>query len=170
MAADFLIPWSARVFVVCYYARICLDVTARKDAGTQRMGRYFWSAGCLIFLLHVALAFHYRHGWNHSLAYEHVLERTVAATGIPTGIGIYVNYCFGIIWLVDTFAWWRDLGWSQCRKAYWAVQALFGFLMLQSTAVFGPPFWIPVTVTAIVLLVALAVVQPWNRMPFPSTP
>ncbi|MEI8022201.1 MAG: hypothetical protein WCH39_28585 [Schlesneria sp.] len=57
-----------------------------------------------------------------------------------------------VLWLADTFFWWRDLSWPRHRRIYWAVQSVFAFLMFQATAIFGPPFWIPVVVLVITFL------------------
>ena len=156
MLADALVRWTARLFVACYVGRICIDAARLRDAGSQRSARWLWTVGCLVYLIHVAMAFHFVHGWSHAIAYEHVRQRTFNQTGLDSGVGLYVNYAFGVLWLADTFLWWHRLDWSERRIPYWTVQAIFGFLIVQATVVFGPSFWIPVSIAVAMLLMAVS--------------
>lgn len=144
MLADAIIRWTARVFVVCYIGRILVDVVGRRDSASQRFARWSWTIGCAFLLVHLAAAFHCVHDWSHGAAYDHVLKRTQEMTGVATGVGLYVNYAFAALWLADTILWWGALNWSERRIPYWIVQAIFAFLMIQATVVFGPPVWIVV--------------------------
>ena len=159
MPGDAIIRWTARLFVACYVGRLCVDAAGRRDGTSQRIARWLWTAGCVIFLLHVTAAFHFQHGWSHIAAFEHVRLRTLHDTGWDSGIGLYINYAFGVLWLVDVGLWWRRLDWSEKRLPYWTIQAIFAFLMSQATAVFGPPFWMPVCAAVALLLIALRVTK-----------
>ena len=160
MLDDALIRGTARLFVACYVGRLCLDAAGWRDASSQRVARWLWTAGCLGFVLHVAVAFHFQHGWSHAAAFEHVRLRTLRETGWDSGFGLYVNYAFGLLWSADTLLWWRQLDWPEKRVPYWTVQASFAFLMIQATAVFGPPFWKPACVAIGLLLVMLHMSRP----------
>jgi hypothetical protein len=155
MLADAIVRWTARLFVACYLGRICIDAARCRDARSQKLARGIWTVGCFACLAHVVAAFHFVHHWSHSAAYEHVLHRTLETTGFATGIGLSINHAFVLIWIADVFFWWRSLAWSDRPVPYWIVQILFGFLIFQATAVFGPAFWIPIVVMAILILVAL---------------
>ncbi len=159
MLGDAIIRWTARLFVACYVGRLCVDVAGRRDEPAQRVARWLWTVGGLILLLHVAAALHFQHGWSHAAAYEHVRQRTLHDTGWDSGIGLYINYVFGVLWLADTIFWWRRLDWSEQRSSYWAVQILFAFLTSQATAVFGPPFWMPIWTVVVLLLIVIG----WRR-------
>lgn len=163
MFGDALIRWTARLFVVCYVGRLCIDAGGRRDANSQRTARWLWTLGCVIFLLHVAVAFHFQHGWSHAAALEYVRQRTLRDTGWDSGIGLYINYAFGVLWLVDVSLWWRHLDWSEQRLPYWTVQIIFAFLMSQATVVFGPSFWRPVCI-ATVLLLAVIRLRSWRSI------
>lgn len=155
MLADSIIRWTARLFVACYLGRVAIDVAGRRDAVSQFWARAIWTVGFVLFLLHTAAAFHLLHGWSHDAACEHVLKRTTEATGFETGVGIYVNYGFGLLWLADVLMWWRDLRWTERRIPYWIVHVTFAFLILQATAVFGPAFWIPVAIVVVLGLIGV---------------
>ncbi len=152
MIGELLIRWTARLAVACYVARLAFDVEQKAEANWQQSARWWWTIGCFFFLLHVIAAFHFEHHWNHAAAYEATAKRTAEVTGWDSGFGLYVNEAFLILWLTDTLCWWQDLSWPQHRRIYWTVQSVFAFLMLQATAIFGPPFWIPVVVLVIVFL------------------
>lgn len=164
MPGDALIRWTARLFVACYVGRLCVDTAGRRDESAQRAARWWWTIGCGIFVLHVVAAFHFQHGWSHAAAFEHVRQRTLLDTGWDSGIGLYINHAFGLLWLADTVVWWRRLDWSQQRPMYWIVQSLFAFMMIQATAVFGPPFWRDICAAAVFILIALRV----TRRPLPA--
>ena len=155
MLADAIIRWTARLFVACYVGRLCVDAIGSRDTNSLCTARWLWTCGCALYFIHVAAAFHGMHHWSHAAAYEHVLTRTVEMTGFASGIGLYVNYAFGLLWLGDTVIWWLDPKWPDRIVPYYCVQALFAFLMFQATAVFGPSFWRPIAVAVIALLVIL---------------
>jgi hypothetical protein len=155
MLADSLIRWTARLFVACYILRLCVDAAGRWDAASQRLARWFWTMGCGIYMVHVLVAFHLMHGWSHEAAYEHVRQRTLHTTGLASGIGLYINYAFGVLWIADTLAWWRRLDWSERRVPYWIVQGIFAFLVSQATVALGPWFWTPISLIVLVGLVTL---------------
>jgi hypothetical protein len=108
-------------------------------------------------VIHVAASFHFVHAWSLSSAFDHVLKRTHEATGIASGAGLYVNFAFVVIWLVDTVLWWRDLAWVKHRIPYWSIQAIFAFLIIQSTVVFGPSYWWPVSAVLGLFLIGLRI-------------
>ena len=159
MLGDAAIRWTARLVVACYVGRLCIDVAGRREQAAQRAARWLWTAGCGIFLLHIAAAFHFQHGWSHAAAFEHVRQRTLHDTGLDSGVGLYINYAFAVLWLIDVSLWWRHLNWSGRRLPYWIVQSLFAFMMSQATVVFGPPYWLPIFVAVLLLLTALRVAK-----------
>lgn len=165
MLGDAVIRWTARLFVACYVGRLCVDAAGRRDKPAQRVARWLWTAGCVLFLLHVAAAFHFRHGGSHAAAFDHVRQRTLHDTGWDSGIGLYLNYAFGVLWLANTILWWRRTDWPEQRRAYWIVQSLFAFMICQATAIFGPPFWRPVGVAVVLLLIALRMTRRPSERP-----
>lgn len=151
MSGELLIRWSARLAVACYGARVIFDV---RPAGwnSSRAARLWWTIGCAIFLVHVAAAFHFHHHWNHAAAFDETAQRTAEMTGWNSGAGLYVNEAFLLLWLTDVALWWRNPSWPQNRRVYCVVQSIFAFLMIQATAVFGPPLWKPVVLVYLMIL------------------
>jgi hypothetical protein len=151
-----LIVWSARIFVVFYVVRLAIDLLVADPWRRERMARLVWTAGCFLFLFHLACAFQFLHNWSHAAAMDHVARRTYEVIGVSWGGGIYVNYAFALLWVVDVVWWWLRAAQGQPTPAayYWAVQAIFAFIFLNATAVFGPPFWKWIVAATLILLVA----------------
>src|SRR5437879_5846251 len=59
---------------------------------------------CIVFGFHVAAAFHFAHAWSHGVAYTATARQTKEATGWDWGGGLYANYAFTVVWLLDA-AW-----------------------------------------------------------------
>jgi len=76
-----------------------------------------WAAAFAAYLLHVAAAFHFVHGWSHAEAFDHAVKRTYEVTGIATGVGIWINYGFTLVWLADVLTWRVDLLRAQHAEA-----------------------------------------------------
>ena len=148
--ADILVRWTARIMVVCYLLRCWCDYRGFRKGNTETnavTSRWLWTAGCLLFLIHILSAFAFVHGFSHAAAYEHTSERTAAVIGVRWGGGIYVNHAFALFWLVDVILWWsKGTHWGYRSKAwYWSVQGIFAFMFVNATLIFGPSHWIWIT-------------------------
>ncbi len=109
-----------------------------------------WSAAYAVYVLHVAAAFHFVHGWSHAAAFDHAVKRTSEVVGVATGVGIWINYGFTLVWLADVLLWRVDLqvaqhtDWGRPRwiamlrapviRAAWI--AFFLFMTYNATLVF----------------------------------
>lgn len=151
-----LVRWTARGFVACYYLRYVLGGSASFTRSPQVAARRAWTVGCALCLIHFAAAFWLVHGGSHDQAYESVARRTAEMTGWSSGVGLYINYLFGLLWLADTILWWIAPRWHDRPGIAWPLHGFFAFLILQSTVVFGPGYWIPLTIPAVILLVVQA--------------
>ncbi len=117
-----------------------------------------WTAAAVIYLGHVAAAFHFVHGWSHAAALAHTAGRTEQVVGISTGLGLWVNYAFTLCWIVDVAGWWLrwhsrriDASSTSAPKTFspasklwrWFVVAwlaLFLFVTLNATVIFETGF------------------------------
>jgi hypothetical protein len=159
---ELLIAWSARVVVAFYLLRLAADVLIADPVRRDRWARWAWTAGCAVYLVHLAFAFQFLHHWSHAAAVEHAARRTFEVVGFEFGAGIFVNYVFTLLWIADVVLWWRRslTGKTVAPFYYWFVQAIFGFMMFNATVVFGPPFWRWVAAGALVVIVALRMLLP----------
>src|ERR1700733_10841482 len=91
---ELLIVWSARIVVLFYALRLAADVLVLEPTRRERWTRWVWTAGCALFLAHLALAFHFLHHWSHAAAVAHTAQRTNEVVGFSWGGGVYINYAF----------------------------------------------------------------------------
>lgn len=151
-----LVRWTVRLAVACYAVRVLADAA---DVGSLRLRRSLWTIGLVFYLAHVAAAFHVVHHWSHAAAWEETARQTAAVTGWNSGVGLWVNYAFTLLWFIDVVAWWM-VGPDhprRFRRVFAGIQTVFAFIIFNATAVFGPVFWRPV-VTAFGLALAAAFV------------
>ena len=156
-----LARWAIRIAVALYVWRVASELRQRRsviDSWIPSRGIVIiWSAGCVMYLIHVALAFDAFHDWSHDAAVEFTAVETERMVGIRRGEGVWVNYVFSLIWIIDcarlTRAWHRGeptVGWQD-----WLVHTFFAGIVFSATVVFGPPVyrWLAILV-AIVWLAA----------------
>ncbi|HEY3789631.1 MAG TPA: hypothetical protein VGL71_12295 [Urbifossiella sp.] len=95
--------------------------------------RAIYGTLCILFMFHVAIAFHLGHGWSHRAAYEH----TARVGGF--GTGIYVNYLFALVWIADVI--WALIAFDHYLKRpawlNWLVIGFMGFVWFNAVIVFG---------------------------------
>lgn len=145
-----LIVWTIRLSVALYAWCLWHRLQERNDLKSgQTSDCWLWAASWLLCVIHVAFAFHFQHRWSHSDALQHTADVTASVTGLHWSIGLYVNYVFVIAWGVDVF---RRLVHQKSSTALW-FHAVAAFMIFNATAVFGPRFWIPVTIIYIAGLI-----------------
>ncbi len=113
MLGILLTKWTIRLALACYVACAALALTGRGARGCTT-ARAIWTAGCALFVIHVACAFHFYHGWSHAAAWQHTADKTNELLGVPFGYGIYFSYLFLVLWVADAVWLWtfanRTLG------------------------------------------------------------
>ncbi len=104
-----------------------------------RWGRLAWTAGAVLLIVHVAAAFHFRHGWSHRRALESTAAQTAAVTGLDWGGGLFVNYAFIALWAADVLSWWRHPAAyaARGRKRRSALAAAFLFMFFNGAVLFA---------------------------------
>ena len=136
-AGEMLTRWTVRAALLLYAATLAVRLAA---PSRRRIARLLWTAGCVVFLAHVAAAFHFFHGWSHAHAYHETARRTADMFGTYWGGGLYLNYLFTLAWAADA-AWWWGVGIDEYeRRPRWvviALQAFMFFMAFNATVVFG---------------------------------
>ncbi len=122
-----LIQYTVRLSLLYYAAALNLMLWLRPtdwhDQGpTMRLARCCWSLGWLTFLVHLAMAFHFFHGWSHADAVRHTRE----VSGV--GAGIYVSHLFTLVWTADVALWWFRPG-TYAARPLWVGTLLHGFML-----------------------------------------
>jgi len=111
---------------------------AKVGANWQRIARIVWTLGGLAFLIHVASSFEVFYEWSHATALRETARQVAELTGRTSGVGLYLNYLFTLIWIADALWWWRDeAGYSRRSNAInlW-IHGFFLFMIFNATVVF----------------------------------
>jgi hypothetical protein len=95
--ADFCVYWTARTALAFYVLSLGLRMLAAGRPSWLNAARLTWTIGYGIFLVHLAAAFHFVHGWSHAAAIEETARRTHETVGLDWGGGVYVNHTFAIV-------------------------------------------------------------------------
>jgi hypothetical protein len=115
MLGTILTRWTIRLALACltvYFGGRLLGIAPAGAERNRRGGkkfallRWIWTAGCVLFIAHVACAFHFTHEWSHARAWEHTARETERLMGFSFGNGIYFSYLFLIVWVADVVSLW----------------------------------------------------------------
>ena len=120
----------------------------------NRLIAALWIVGLLLLVLHIVLSMGVFHGWSHREAVLATARKTQEWFGFRFGGGIYANYLFVVIWVLDTGL--RASGLrasgsgasgycsSGMQRIAWAIDGFMIFMIVQATVVFavGPTRWI----------------------------
>jgi hypothetical protein len=144
---ELLTRWTARIAVMLYIAGL-----AMRDQ-SPKWSRRWWTAGCGVYLAHVACAFGFIHHWSHAEAYAFTAQQTEAITGLDSGGGLYINYAFTLAWIVDVV--WRWTLRPPPRWLAWTVDAFLAFIVVNATVVFATGFsrWLGVVATCLLAVI-----------------
>lgn len=134
MFGPLLTTWTIRLALVCYALYVAAQLT---NFGQRRphAARAIWTAGCGLFVAHVACAFHFYHHWSHRAAWQKTADETEQLLGVAFGDGLYFSYLFLVLWVLDVL-WLWTLGSPQIRSA-----ASASSVPLPTTAPATTPRW-----------------------------
>jgi hypothetical protein len=95
--------------------------------------RNSWLLAIGIYVVHVIIAFHFGHHWQHQNAFQHVQ----ASTGF--GYGIFASYGFSFFWLGDGVILLikPSTYFTRARWLQYAIHGIIAFFILNGTAIFG---------------------------------
>jgi hypothetical protein len=128
-----------------------------------RLARWFWTWAVVAFLVHLAMAFHYYHGWSHTHAFEHTREVS------GWGEGLYVSYAFTLLWALDAIWWWAAPSSyaSRSRVLHWTLHAFLIFIAFNGTVIYetGAIRWAGLIGTGTIVAAALIA---WRNKPATS--
>ena len=115
------------------------EALMRRSPRCDRWARAIWTMGLALAVTHVVLAFHFVYAWDHEAAVAATVRQTVEVVGWAWRGGIYVNYMFLTLWLVDTSWWWAAPASHASRSTRMenTRRALFTFMFLNGAVVFA---------------------------------
>lgn len=119
--------WTARVAAGLWVCALVWMWRGRWDRA-----RWATAAGVVAYVAHVWCAFQFHYQWSHTVAYRETARQTLALFGVDWGGGLWLNYLFTAVWVVEAVAVWRRPGWRWWRVA---AQAFLGFMVVNGTVV-----------------------------------
>jgi hypothetical protein len=160
-ARDVFLYGSIWLSLAAWTAAECLRLRhPHRQSGDPARG--LWLTGAALAWVHVALAFHFRHGWSHASAFAETARQTEELFGYRVGAGVFVNYAFLAVWGVDALWWWlRPASFvDRPRAVDAAVRAFLVFMFVNGAILFARG---PVRVLGALCLLALGVA--WHTSP-----
>ena len=130
-AATYLTIWAAlALFVLGEVGRSQGD----RFPTLARWGRTMSAAGLLLALVHTGLAFDVFHHWSHEDAVLKTAQQTRDVFGLAVGAGVYVNYVFFAVWLLDVL-FWRPV--DKASLGLWLIRAFYMLIIFNGAVVFA---------------------------------
>ena len=115
-------------------------------AGELRTSRRLQPAAGSLFLLgavfaaaHLVWAMQAAYGWDHAAAIEATARQTQAVFGLRWGGGVFVNYVFVGVWLVDAIARLAAPSAQRSRALVWSLRAFYFTVIVNAAVVFAAP-------------------------------
>ena len=166
MTPDLIISWTVRLALICYAISAALMLSRSTHPRAVASIRSLWTAGALLFIAHVAAAFHFAHHWSHAAAVATTAAETQELLGMAFGEGIWFSYLFVLLWTAD--AAWSWLGYSSWKNrppaATLALHAYLFFIAFNGAVIFesGPTRPFGITVTLLLAFAWLRIRKPVN--------
>lgn len=128
VAATYLTIWVAlTLFVVGEAGRV-------SDGVLRRWARVVSATGLALAMVHTLLAFDVFHQWRHADAVLSTAQQTQAVFGVRFGAGVYVNYLFFAVWLLDVMLW-RPV--TPPSAGRWMLRAFYLLIIFNGAVVFA---------------------------------
>lgn len=163
-----VVVWSIRGALICMV--LFFGIRLSRDKSYQfgfDIAKSVWLIGSLLALLHALATMAFHHQFQHQLALVDTARQTEATIGIAVGIGIYFNYAFVLIWLVDAF-WLCGFSPSYLSRPRFFDLVTYGFLAFiafNGAVVFetGPLRWL--SIAAILALILMHFHKRYSKIP-----
>jgi hypothetical protein len=129
------------VYLTIWVAVALFTAAELGRARSPRTTGWAWYAsvlGLALAVVHTLLAFDFVHGWSHDDAVLNTAMQTERVFGMGVGWGVYVNYLFFLVWLMDLI-WWRRDGRvdRRPRAATIALQAFYFVIVINAAVIFA---------------------------------
>ena len=113
----------------------------------RRTQAYRWAGtiGLLAYLVHVFFAFAFFYDWSHTIAFRETARQSKELFGVAVGAGLYLNYAFTALWLIECGISWTRRGAVGNRKARALGHAFLTFIVLNGSMVVWALRWLSAT-------------------------
>lgn len=101
---------------------------ARIDWAPGKIASGCWGFGAICSLVHAVITMGHYHDWQHGLAFADTARQTKELLGAEVGYGIYFNYVFVLLWLIDA-TWMVAAPENYRRRWRWIGYTIHGYLL-----------------------------------------
>ncbi len=116
-------------------------VMAGRCRGRDLPGAFpVWIIGGVAYVVHVLAAFATHYQWSHDIALAETARQTRELTGFDTGVGLWLNYLFGLAWGVEALRWFATGEAVPRGRWKWpqrVVLVFLAFMVFNGAVVFG---------------------------------
>jgi len=135
---DLALYWTIWIALVLFAAG---EAGKRALAG-GRAASWAWPASAIggaLAVAHVVIAMGARHGWSHDAAVAATARQTSAVYGLDWGGGVFVNYAFVALWVLELGLWRLAPAsyFSRPRAVTWLARAFFFVVIVNAAFVFA---------------------------------
>lgn len=100
----------------------------KRSGGPQRVANVSYAGGAIVMAVHIVLAYGISHQWSHQAALADTAASTRAVLGVGFAYGLYANFIFEAVYLIDAGWRWRVAA-PEHRKPKWLSRSIDGFLV-----------------------------------------
>ncbi len=100
-----------------------------------------WMAGAVLLAIHIAIALDVHHDWRHASVVRTVEDQTRRVYGVSVGAGVWINYAFLSLWLLEAL-WWRldpHRYFSRPQRLTVVMRTLYALIMVNGAVLFAAP-------------------------------
>lgn len=152
--------WAIRLAMLAMLLTFAMQIRGAK--ATSLTVSIAWFSGAICALCHSIGALFAFHEGSHEAAFKSTAKQTEDMLGFSFGIGLYVNYLFVLIWLLDAlFRFIKPDVYSKLGAYFhWTVYGFLSFIAINGTVVFKDGWIRWLTLAAIAGLVAMWLLRP----------
>ena len=158
---EFLTRATIWTSIVAYTAGSVLFALSRGRSRWDSATRIVWTIAVVALIAHFISAYEFHHHWSQRSAYLDTARQTEEVIGLNWGGGLFINYAFLLIWIVDV-SWWWLRGLASYRTRPWQLIALWHgfviFILFNATVVFKDGM-----VRSVGLVVCLTLLVAWVK-------
>lgn len=107
-----------------------------RAGGSAPWAWWTFVAGALLCAIHIGVAMKTAHRWSHAAAIDATARQTMAVYGVNWGGGVFLNYAFVAVWLLEAWRWrWRPA--SDARVITSMTRVFFLVMILNGAVIFA---------------------------------
>lgn len=154
---EFLTRATIWITIVAYTAGSVLFARSQGRTRWDSAVRIVWTIAVVSLIAHFICAYEFFHHWSQESALRDTARQTEEVVGLNWSGGLFINYAFLILWIVDV-AWWWISGLTSYRARPGPVIAAWHgfivFILFNATVVFkdGTVRWVGLVVCLILFL------------------